>query len=40
MKENSIEYILNQSSVLIANSKYNLNDKILNLVNERIKIDD
>ena len=40
MKENSIEYILNQSSVLIANSKYNLNDKILILVNERIKIDD
>ncbi len=40
MKENSIEYIFNQSSVLIANSKYNLNDKILNLVNEKIKIND
>tara|TARA_B100000575_G_C23116566_1_gene645539 strand:- start:972 stop:1487 length:516 start_codon:yes stop_codon:yes gene_type:complete len=40
MKENSIEYIFNQSNILIASSKFNLNEKILNLVNEKIKVND
>ena len=36
MDENSIDFILNQSSVLISKSKYNLNEKIINLLNQKI----
>ena len=34
--EDSIDFILNQSSVLISKSKYNLNDKIINLLNDKL----
>ena len=36
MDQNSIDFILNQSSVLISKSKYNLNEKIINLLNEKL----
>ena len=36
MEQNSIDFILNQSSVLISKSKYNLNEKIINLLNEKL----
>ena len=36
MEQNSIDFILNQSSVLISKSKYNLNDKIINLLNDKL----
>ncbi len=36
MDQNSIDFILNQSSVLISKSKYNLNEKIINLLNQKL----
>ena len=36
MDQNSIDFILNQSSVLISKSKYNLNEKTINLLNEKL----
>ena len=36
MNQNSIDYIFNQSSVLISKSKYNLNEKIINLLNQKL----
>ncbi len=36
MEQKSIDFIFNQSSVLITKSKYNLNDEILNLLNQKL----
>ena len=39
MKENNISFIIDKKNIFIANKKYDITDKIINLINEKFKND-